>query len=142
MKKYILLFIAAIVLSTQFSCTDYLDKAPESGLSEEDVFSKHANFKKFFYTVYGGKENKNITCAHALSIANWDQRFGLEALTELADNGRLLGGQRIKGGVMGTDINYFTYQTSATRRPILDAMFKVIRVSNIALEKVDKILKI
>ena len=43
MKKYILLFIAAIVLSTQFSCTDYLDKAPESGLSEEDVFSKHAN---------------------------------------------------------------------------------------------------
>ncbi len=139
MKKYILLFIAIIGLSTQFSCTDYLDKAPESGLSEEDVFTKHVNFKKFFYTVYGGKENKNITCAHALSMANWDQRYGLEALTELADNGRLLGGQRIKGGVMGTDINFFTYQTSATRRPILDAMFKVIRVSNIALEKVDQI---
>lgn len=139
MKKYILLFITAICLSTQFSCTDYLDKAPESGLSEEDVFSKHANFKKFFYAVYGGKENKNITCAHALSIANWDQRYGLEALTELADNGRMIGGQRIKGGVMGTDINFFTYQTSATRRPILDAMFKVIRISNIALEKVDLI---
>ena len=55
MKKCILLFIAIIGLSTQFSCTDYLDKAPESGLSEEDVFTKHVNFKKFFYTVYGGK---------------------------------------------------------------------------------------
>ena len=44
MKKYILLFIAIIGLSTQFSCTDYLDKAPESGLSEEDVFTKHVNF--------------------------------------------------------------------------------------------------
>ena len=43
-------------------------------------------------------------------MANWDQRYGLEALTELADNGRLLGGQRIKGGVMGTDINFFHYQ--------------------------------
>ena len=53
MKKCILLFIAIIGLSTQFSCTDYLDKAPESGLSEEDVFTKHVNFKKFFYTVYG-----------------------------------------------------------------------------------------
>lgn len=137
MKKYILLFIAAIGLSIQFSCTDYLDKAPESGLSEEDVFSKLANFKKFFYTVYEGKENKNIKCAHSLYIAAWDQRFGLEAMTELADTGRPTSARAIKGGEMGAIIDRFCYDTSPSRRPIIDAMFKVIRVSNIALEKVD-----
>ena len=30
----------------------YLDKSPESGLSEEEVFSKYANFKSYFYSVY------------------------------------------------------------------------------------------
>lgn len=38
---------------------------------------------------------------------------------------------------MGAEINKFTYANA--QRPILDAMFKVIRISNIALQKVDGI---
>lgn len=139
MKKYILLFFAALCVLTYSSCTDYLDKAPEAGLTEEDVFGKYANFKKFFYAVYDGKDNRNIKCAHALFFAQQDQRYGLEALTELADNGRMIGGQVIKGGTMGASIGFYTYTTSSSRRPVLDAMFKVIRISNIALQKVDEI---
>lgn len=139
MKRYVILFTAALCFLTHLSCTDYLDKAPESGLTEEDVFSKYTNFKKFFNAVYDGKDNRNIKCAHALNFTQWDQRYGLEALTELADNGRMIGGQIIKGGTMGASISMFTYENSATRRPILDAMFKVIRISNIALQKLDLI---
>lgn len=135
MKKYTFLFTAALCFLTLLSCTDYLDKAPESGLTEEDVFGKYANFKKFFYAVYDGKDNRNIKCAHSLFFAEQDQRYGLEALTELADNGRQIGGQVIKGGTMGASIGFYTYDNSKTRRPILDAMFKVIRISNIALQK-------
>lgn len=139
MQKYKILFILTLCFLTNLSCTDYLDKAPESGLTEEEVFSKYANFKKFFYAVYDGKDNRNIKCSYSLNFANWDQRYGLEALTELADNGRMIGGQVIKGGTMGAVISYFTYDNSSTRRPILDAMFKVIRISNIALQKLDQI---
>lgn len=139
MKKYVLLFVATFSLLTQISCTDYLDKAPESGLTEEDVFNKYANFKKFFYAVYDGKDNRNIKCAHPLNFAQWDQRFGLEALTEIAENGRFVGSHAIKGGIMGPTISRLTYDNSSSRRPILDAMFKVIRISNIALQKLDQI---
>ena len=138
MKKYIIPILAFCFLF-HLSCTDYLDKAPESGLVEEDVFSKYANFKKFFYAVYDGRSNRNIKCSYPLFFAQWDQKYSLEALTELTDNGRLIGGQVIKNGSMGSDISKFTYDNSASRRPILDAMFKVIRISNIALSKLEQI---
>ncbi len=35
---------------------DYLDKAPESGLTEDVVFTKYANFKLFFDALYFGQE--------------------------------------------------------------------------------------
>lgn len=139
MKRYLFLPIIWLCILTSTSCTDYLDKAPESGLMEEEVFGKYTNFKKFFNAVYAGKDNRNIKCSYSLYFSDWDQKFSYDALTELADNGRLLAGQTMKNGMMGADISKFTYDNSGSRRPILDAMFKVIRISNIALQKLDRI---
>lgn len=139
MKKNHLLWIIVIGIGLMHSsCTDYLDKAPESGLTEDEVFSKYANFKKFFNAVYAGKDNRNMRCAFPLQIANGDMRWSLETLTELADNGRGLG-VGMKSANMGTEISKFTYDNSSSRRPILDAMFKVIRIANISLQRLQQI---
>lgn len=136
MKRSILLLITLLSVLANVSCTDYLDKAPESGLTEEDVFTKYTNFQKFFDAVYDGKDKKVIKCGYPMYFALQDLRYGIEALTELVDNGRILSGQTIKGGTMGAEINTFTY---STKLPILDAMFKVIRISNVALQNLNQI---
>jgi len=49
MKKYfILIFVVLSMLPTTSCLKKYLDKAPESGLTEDIVFTKYANFKLFF----------------------------------------------------------------------------------------------
>ena len=139
MKKYLLKTILALafvgLIST--SCTDYLDKAPESGLTEEAVFTKYANFTKFFYSVYDGKKAYNINCAHPLYVMFWDQKFGFDGLTDASDHGRAFRVQEWKAGQMGAFVNMVTYDE--VRRPILSSMFRVIRVCNMALKHVDKI---
>ena len=56
MEKFLkLIFLLATGLFFLVSCEDYLDKAPESGLSEAEVFSKYENFMKYFDGIYAGK---------------------------------------------------------------------------------------
>jgi len=52
MKKYYLIIILFVSFTFVSCLDDYLDKAPESGLVTEDVFSKYENFKLFFDAVY------------------------------------------------------------------------------------------
>lgn len=137
MKRYIIL-IVCFGLFTVFmsSCLkEYLDKAPESGLTEEEVFSKYENFKKFFETVYEGPNNLNIKTGFSLYFSYWDQKYTWDALTDLSDGGRLMEGQTVKGGQVSAFVNKFTYDTN--RRPILAAMFKVIRISNMTLQNLE-----
>lgn len=48
----------SLILTT--SCLkEYLDKAPESGLTEDIVFTKYANFKLFFDAIYDGRKYYN-----------------------------------------------------------------------------------
>lgn len=119
------------------SCTDYLDVSPEAGLSEEEVFGKYVNMKSFFDVVYGGKDGRNIQTAYPLWWMMWDQKTGLNATTDIADNGRLFWGQPVKRGVMQGSISQITYD--GVRRPVFDAMFKSIRVANLTLQNLDKV---
>ncbi len=50
MKKYIILILCSGMFAIFLpSCLDsYLDKAPESGLTEQDVFSKYEKLQKIF----------------------------------------------------------------------------------------------
>lgn len=133
-NKYIAILSVFLIHS---SCTDYLDKAPESGLTNNEVFEKYENFKKFFNTVYTGRDNKNIKCAYPLYFTFWDQKHGWDAMSDIEDSGRIFSSQSLKSGKMGESVDRFTYDKA--RRPMLDAMFKSIRTANIALENVDRI---
>ncbi len=121
---------------------DYLDKAPESGLTEEEIFTKYDNFKQFFYSVYegrkyysGGWRDYNIKTAFPLYFSQWDQKYSWEGVTDAADQGRYMEGHTFKSGQVSAFINKFTYD--GKRRPILESMFMSIRTCNTALQKID-----
>lgn len=142
-KRYsIIFFCAGLMMLFMTSCLDsYLDKAPDAGLTDEDVFTKYANFKLFFDAVYKGqnssKQNVNIQTAFPLYFAFWDQKYTLEALTDMSDMGRIMDSQTIKGGQIGPLVNKFT--TDGARRPIELSMFTIIRICNMTLEKINKL---
>ncbi len=145
MKRFIItLLLAGISIFIASSCLqDYLDKAPESGLSEDEIFSKYDNFKNFFYSVYEGQKyysgasawrDYNIKTAFPLYFSFWDQKYSWEGVTDAADQGRYMEGHTFKSGSCSF-INKFTYD--GNRRPILESMFSCIRISNLTLEKID-----
>lgn len=139
-KKYIILLVGILL----FSCEDYLDKAPEAGLTTEEVFSKYENFRSFFDAVYTGTSNDdpsqgpnnwynyNITTSYNLYLTQSDLRSTWEALTETADMGRI-NRQMIKYGQIESQLQWFTNYRVA---PILMSMFKTIRISNVALNNI------
>ncbi|HET7178500.1 MAG TPA: RagB/SusD family nutrient uptake outer membrane protein, partial [Chryseosolibacter sp.] len=143
MKKSITLILTVVMLFTVTSCLeDYLNKAPESGLSEDEIFTKYDNFKQFFYSVYegrkyysGGWRDYNIKTAFPLYFVEWDQKYSWEGVTDAADQGRYMEGHTFKSGQVSAFINKFTYD--GKRRPILESMFMCIRTANMALEKID-----
>jgi hypothetical protein len=141
MKKHILIILLAglsLVLPT--SCLkEYLDKAPEQGLTDEEVFSKIDNFVLFFNAVYEGRTyftdgwyDYNIKLGHSLYFNAWDQKYAWEVMTDAADGGRTMEHTSLKTGAVSAFINKFTYD--GKRRPILESMFKDIRICNIALK--------
>src|SRR5690242_1791514 len=100
MKKSITLILTVVMLFTVTSCLeDYLNKAPESGLSEDEIFTKYDNFKQFFYSVYEGRKyysdgwrDYNIKTAFPLYFVEWDQKYSWEGVTDAADQGRYMEG--------------------------------------------------
>ena len=147
MKKFIIILVLAgtsLILPT--SCLkQYLDKAPQQGLTSDQIFTKLDNFKAFFDAVYAGTkyvgtawDDYNIKNAFPLYFGVWDQKYVFESVTDASDQGRYMEGQAWKSGNMSeTIVNKLTYD--AVRRPILESMFTDIRISNIALRNVKKI---
>jgi len=147
MKKYIMLLVvtfATMVIAP--SCLeDYLDQAPESGLNEEEVFTKYENFKNYFDAVYSGRKyfsggwrDYNIRTAFPLYFGAWDQKWVWEGSTDCGDQGRYMEGQAFKQGQVSAFINKFTYD--GKRRPLLESMFTAIRVCNTAIQNIDMIV--
>ena len=111
MKKHIILLLVtgmSMLLAT--SCgflEDYLDKAPESGLTEDIVFTKYANFKLFFDAVYDGRKyysgswrnTWNYKSCCPLWMDCWDQKYCINSTTDMMDQGRYMEGQAWKSGM-------------------------------------------
>lgn len=147
MKKQIilLLIISGLSLFLTTSCLkEYLDKAPESGLTDEAVYSKYANFKLFFDANYDGRkyysgswrDTWNYRSCTPFYIDHWDQKYCIISTTDACDQGRYMEGQAWKSGNMSeTIVAKLCYD--GARRPILGAAFDGIRMCNIAIRKVD-----
>jgi hypothetical protein len=140
--SYIIILLFFGVFS-QSCLEDYLDRAPESGLTTEEVFSKYENFVKFFDAVYEGTATDdpsqpttwhpfNLKTSYNLYLTQSDFRSTWEALTETADMGRV-NRQAIKMGEIEAQLQWFTTYRVA---PILNSMFKVIRMSNVSLDNI------
>ncbi|MDR2473344.1 MAG: RagB/SusD family nutrient uptake outer membrane protein [Tannerella sp.] len=141
MKKYIPCF--ALIFCCTSCLEEYLDKTPEAGLSTEEVFSKYENFKLFFDAVYDGTSQDdpsqpttwydfNIKTSYSLYLTNSDLRHTWESFAETADMGRM-NRQPIKQGDIEANLQWFTTYRVA---PILNSMFKTIRISNVALNNI------
>lgn len=129
MKKYIILFLC-ICLGPLFltSCLEkYLDKAPESGLNENLVFSKYANTKSYFDNVYGTVWN-----AAPLKI-DWSGNMCMDGITDWADMGRIIYTGYYKLGPLG-DIMQEDFGKN-----ILDPFPKNIRICNMLLQNIGRL---
>lgn len=142
MKKYIKYTVLICLIITLFnSClNDYLDVSPESGLTEEEVFSKYENALSFFDYVYADNKSAAISNAFKLHWAYSTQKFSLEALTDVVDPGRLQQGQNYKGGSIYPsnlliDWNYSNGNINE-KYGMFNPMWRAIRIANITLEKI------
>lgn len=147
MKKYIIIFLivglSPVLLN---SCLEaYLDKAPESGLTGEEVFTKYDNFIKYFNMVYTGYASKNfqnqggtydfnITVAFPMFWSS-KQTYSWEGLTPMCDQGYLAASSHyIKSGIFAQNrIRAFSY----FQCPILSSMFMVIRTCNTTIKNIN-----
>jgi len=135
------LFIAAVGASTTGCLNEYLDKAPDAGLSEQEVFSKYANFKSYFYSVYNGAKF-NIRCHYPFYWCQNSQKLTLEELTDMADKSRIQRAQAIKLGT-GSEATWIVgYSEGDSNYPNVAKVpntWKSIRVCNTAISKIDMI---
>jgi hypothetical protein len=148
MKKIINIFLIVVISSILLnSCLEeYLDKAPEAGLSQEEVFSKYENFIDYFNGAYSGLPSPtymyspqgakmfNLTTSFPMYFAR-TQTFSWDGLTEMTDPGYNNGlAHNIKKGVMSQNLikKFSYYQT-----PILSGMFMVIRICNTTLQNIN-----
>ncbi|MDD4107428.1 MAG: RagB/SusD family nutrient uptake outer membrane protein [Prolixibacteraceae bacterium] len=134
MKKYIIiLLVSGLIGSLLISCEEYLDKAPEAGLSEEDVFTKYDNLFKYFEWVYREDRNANGGVFYNSYISG--VRAGsldFSTITNIADGGRVMWGLYHQGpGPLGDNNVHYG--------PRLTAMFKCIRICNMLLENIDRL---
>ena len=127
---------AAMCMST--SClNEYLDKAPDAGLTEEEVFSKYDNFQDFFYSVYYGA-NFTIKALYPFWFDGNNQKLTLYALTDMCDMSRLQRSQPAKQGD-GSQLTWAVgYNNDASSHAAkVTYSWKCIRVANKAIENID-----
>lgn len=143
-KRIIFILFSGLFTLWISSCEDnFLDKAPEASFTEEEVFANYENFKKYFDAVYNGwpggmsinQDRENLKNAFNLWFAGNPRKFSLDQLTDLTDGGRIREHQIIKGGQMGSLI--YIFYDDHQQRPHITTMFRIIRVCNTALNKIN-----
>jgi starch-binding outer membrane protein, SusD/RagB family len=143
MKKYIILFLCMGVGSLFLnSCLEkYLDKAPESGLTEDMVFSKYDNTRLYFDYVYnfldenitaGGYVGDGVFNASSLKIS-FVGSLDLDCCCDWCDAGRVMWWQYYKWGPLGDNVNGHFYPY------ILVPFFQHIRRANMVLQNINKL---
>ena len=131
--------LAAVLALSSTSCLNaYLDRSPDSGLSEEEVFSKYQNYKSFFYAAYTGSNSK-IRAFHPLTFAFNNQKFTFEGITDMCDMSRLTNPQAIKLGGGQQAIWVVGYNTGVSGKEAAKVTYawRIIRICNIAIDKID-----
>ena len=129
--------LAAVAAGSTSCLNEYLDKAPDAGLDEKEVFSKYANFKSYFNAVYNGA-NFNIKAHYPQWFAGNNQKFTMEGLTDMCDMTRIQRCQPGKQGDGSTVIYAVGYNSDASSKTAkVPYSWKSIRVANMAIRNID-----
>jgi len=136
MKKYLILLLIIVVGSLFLtSCLKkYLDKAPESGMTSDMVFSKYENAKKYLDFVYSGSFSGGgggVFMTSELSLPGYTN-VDYDAITDFCDAGRIGWAQYQKLGPFGDNVGHDLYA-------ILTAFFMNIRRCNNFLQNVKEL---
>jgi hypothetical protein len=145
MKKHLILLISIVLsLSVFTSClNEYLDVSPESGLTDQEVFSKYENFKKFFDYIYTNDGPASISTSFRLHWSFSTQKFTMEAMTDATDAARLMLSQPAKQGTISpTNLFNDWSEGGSLKYGWFNPMWRATRIANIALEKVNMIQNI
>lgn len=139
MKKYFILSITFVFLLTlNTSClNEFLDVSPESGLTDEEVFSKYENMRKFFDYIYLDRKEASMSTSFKLAWNMGTQKFSLDALTDMSDMGRLQTCQKFKAGVIYPNTTLIDFTDGNFKFGFFNPMWRVIRIANTVLPKVD-----
>ena len=122
----------------------YLDVDPELGLTQDEVFETYKNYRSYFDWVYESNGGKNMERIHISFPFYYDlfqsRTFSWYQATDAVDCG-LLGVSQLnfKQGILSQElIEQLTFDVSkADYKPIVKAMFSIIRRCNIAIQNID-----
>ena len=135
MKKYYILFLIIGVGSLFLtSCLEkYLDKAPESGLNSDAVFTKYDNAFKYLDFCFNSTTSGNASGVFATSELSITAQGSLDydCVTDFCDAGRVMWWVYHKWGPLGDNNVHFG--------PILPSFFTKIRIANVFLQNVNKL---
>ena len=141
MKKYFRFILVLSFSSLLFtSCLEeFLNVSPESGLDDQQVFSKQENFKKFFDVVYADYGKYGIASAFPLHWSFSGQKYSMESLTDFSDTGRDGNCLNFRRANIFPASTLYNISESGEYFGWFEPIWRATRVANIALEKVDMI---
>lgn len=122
-------FVCVSFFLLMVSCEKYLDKAPQSDLTDEEVFSSYQNVRGYFDVVY---TPNGIFKASALGTTSFGS-LHLDNMVDFADGGRIMWNMYHKWGPLGDNVGPHFYDG------ILVPAFKHIRICNMVLKNIDRI---
>ncbi len=139
-SKYNLKTLAAlfaILLSATSCLNEYLDRAPDSDLDEEEVFTKYQNFSKYFRAVYAGTETK-MRPYYPLCFNLNSGKITTDALTDICDPARDNNAHKIKQGDGQSAITQFGYNVTEDKESgKLVRAWKIMRICNRTIQNID-----
>jgi len=134
MKSYFLIPILIVGLIST-SCTDYLDKAPEAGISASDAFKNFNSFQGFVEEMYSAIPNPHLT-ENGTDINNWadDMLCSVTGFTGYHfDNGNYWGWQTGNRSFLTDKYGIQTSETNKNKGLWPNAWY-CIRKANVGLE--------
>ncbi len=140
MNKYInkIFFASVLVLTGMLglsSCTDYLDKSPNSDIAEADLYKSYKNFQGFVEELY--------SCIPTVSNNEYHTpfNFGEDDFWEPQEV-RLFARSVDYGDFWGWTTCYYSYPTTRTSRSanLWDRSWYAIRKANIGIANLDKLV--
>lgn len=147
-KNTLLRYIGILLLMTLImsSCEEYLDKAPEADISEEDVFKKFITFQGYMEDIYQNVVDETVGKEYREHNFNWGDELVHNWRGALVEQFQLGNYWAIWSGFVGFQNNYSPFSgqyvagNNARGRGYWDNGWRGIRQASMALINLNKMV--